>query len=149
MNTQWRYALAAYMRLFPTSTPRAARRFEMELSPRGLGPGGRCPRRCRTRSPSSTTSSRSPSAGLAGHPLAVEAVADAGLVAFTHPGGAAGVACEVVLRDVRDAAAARRRSASTGAGARRAIREPGYRLALATDDGPARGAPCPTPWRPS
>lgn len=131
VDTQWRYALPSYLRLHPDVNPRSARRFRMELSPRVLGPAAL-------------------PAALP-HPLALldhvfpaheqpledirwrMEASDAWSVAFRHPGGADGVACEIVLR----ACATQPRPAAfgfDGAMARRAIHEPGYRLALTTDD---------------
>jgi len=132
VNAQWRYALPSYLRLHPDVNPRAARRFRMELSPRVLGAEalpGALPH------PLSLLDHLFPAPD---QPLEdirwdVEG-ADAWSVAFRHPGGEAGVATEVVLR----ACATPPRPAAfgfDGAMARRAIHEPGYRLALTTDDG--------------
>ncbi len=132
VNTQWRHALPSYLRLHPEVNPRAARRFRMELSPRLLGPAAL---------PAALPHPLSlldhlfpaPDRPLEGIRWRDEG-ADAWSVAFRHPGGTEGVACDVVLR----ACATQPRPASfgfDGAMARRTIHEPGYRLALTTDDG--------------
>lgn len=141
VNAPWRYALPSYLRLFPDVSPRGARRFRMELSPRAMGPQvlpGSMPH------PLALLDHLFPAPELPLSAIRWHADGpDAWSVSFHHPGGPAGVACEVVLR----AHATQPRPAAfgfDGALARRVIREPGYRLALATDDG-TREVPLPDP----
>lgn len=141
VNAQWRYALPAYLRLHPDVNPRAARSFRMELSPVALGPDAvpvALPH------PLSLLDHLFPAPDLPLEDIRWRAEGeDRWAVTFRHPGGAAGVACEVALR----ACPTSPRPAAfgfDGARAHRVIREPGYRLALATDDG-SREVPLPDP----
>ncbi len=143
VNVQWRHALGAYMQLFPDVVPRNARSFEMELSPKTTG--------------LDMLSDALP------HPLSLLdhlfPVANPGLrdievqfrsprlaiVRWTHPGGAGGVSVEVRLATC----VSQPRPAAFGFDghvARREIEDPGYRIFLRSDAGPAaRRVPLPDP----
>jgi predicted dehydrogenase len=130
---QWRHGLPAWMRLFPDARPRDARTFEMRLAPASAG--------------------EAMLADAMPHPLALldhlygapeeplrglafeVAAEDDVVVRFVHPGGRAGVACEVRLARVETTP----RPLAFGFDGRlahRRVAEPGYRASLRDGEGP-------------
>jgi hypothetical protein len=141
VNTQWRFALATYLQLFPEVNPRGASRFVMSMEPPATG---RAMLASAMPHPLSLLDHLFPEAEAGLRDVRVEQPSpERARVAFTHP-GRGGVACEVLLRT----AMAPPRAASFGFDghvAHRRIREPGYRLALASEEGGGREVPLPDP----
>lgn len=125
--TQWRHGLGAYMQLFPDVVPRSATSFEMTLSPTSTG---------RDMVPDALPHAFSildhlfPAHDRPLSDLKIDASSrDATTVSFTHPGGAAGIACVVRLATVPSAP----RPFGFGFDGRfatRVVTEPGYRISL-------------------
>ena len=139
---QWKHALPAYMRLFPAVAPRAATRFSMRSSPAEPGP---------SMLPVAMPHAFAVLDHLYGasdaplYDLVVEAPSPGRMrVAFRHPGGAHGVACEVVL----EAGAPPPRPFSIGfdgAVAAREVEPATYAMRL-VDPASGRAVPLPDPY---
>lgn len=141
VNVPWRHALGAYMQLFPEVTPRSARTFEMDMSPRTTGLEMVVDSLSH---PLSVIDHLHPvkTPGLRDVDVRFASARDATLE-FTHPGGTSGV--RVIVRLHSDDTQPRRMAFGfDGRMARREIEEPGYRLSLrAEGDDDARRDACP------